>query len=739
MVRDGLWMAGLAAGALLVWRTRVCVPDAPYAFGSGDAFGYFLPAHAYEAERLAAGQLPLWNPYQGAGVPFLAMLQPGALHPARLLALLTTPADAMGWSAFAHLLLALLGTYALCRRVGTRPIPAAMGAIVFATAFALPWLSATSLLESGAWLPLLALGVVAILSGSGWGWVVALGVLGAMPLLAGGYQSSVYTVYGLILVAIAIMGERWMRGLPIGRSALGKLVVAGLLAVATAAPQLLATLSWTAETSRPPRQLTDVQMMTLFTEAARAYRLDVFFFRHSSADVCHLSLPVIMLVVVGIVGRRPLAIAVGLGAFATGLLTLVHPGSVFFSLYKGIPGFGMFRFPSRILVLTSLFAGVGSALGVDALTRARFLAAPARRLAVELLALGAVVALLVVPYRNLIMLPWTAPVAMTTPNPHFFTGATRPSADRRAWVPAGRFDLGVGAFVRQGMRHHVRVLQDYEPLSSRRLGAFLSAVAGLPPPRPDAGRLFDGAILTDAPVRRPQLLDLVAVGSMVTPRKTPPPVAAGWREVARWSDLGVYRNDRALPRAYVVARARFVSDEAAALEALTAAAFDGRSEAVLVGEPTADDARALAVASPMPALPTHIALDEPERVVVEVEPEAPGLLVLADAFAPGWEATVDGVPRRLWQANHLVRGVIVHVGDRRVEFRYRAPGFMQGVALAAISWSVVLLTLATSRVRRRAAAACTSRRASGRRVREPPPGMAGSHAPGGSTPLGPSS
>jgi len=85
--------------------------------------------------------------------------------------------------------------------------------------------------------------------------------------------------------------------------------------------------------------------------------------------------------------------------------------------------------------------------------------------------------------------------------------------------------------------------------------------------------------------------------------------------------------------------------------------------------------------------------------VVEVERAAPGVLVVADAFAPGWTATVDGAPRPLRQANYIVRGIVLRPGDRRVELRYHAPGFGPGLALAAGAWGAVLLALAVRRRR----------------------------------------
>jgi hypothetical protein len=698
-------VACLAAGLAAVFRLRVAAPpDARYVTGVGDIFGYFLLAYTYQAERMAAGSLPFWNPYQGAGVPFLATLQPGALYPARLLLLVATPTAAIGWSTFLHALLALLGTYALCRRLGTSVLAAAMAGVVFTTAFALPWIHSTTLLEPGAWLPLLALAVVAILRGGGWGWVLVLGAGTAMPLLAGGYQMSIYVVYALALVALAVVLDDLARGRPLPVRAFGRLAVAALLAVATAAPQVLPTVAWSAETMRQTKLLTDIQMMPLFTEDARWHRLVVFFFRVSSSDVAYLSVPVIALAALGVVAARPMGTVFGLVALVTALFTMMPVGSVLFAIYKAIPGFGMFRFPSRLLVLTSFFTAVTAALGLSRATRFAALAPAGRRILLELAALAVVVALLVLPYRNELPVAWTAGPQLTSPDPRFFPGNTKPPPEYRAWVPGGRLDLRAGMFVRQGMRQHVRVLQDYEPLSSGRLGTFLAAAAGLPPPGTEALSLFTGALIRDPFITRPELLDLVAVRSVMVPEKGIASRVSGWTNVATTFDLKTFRNDNALPRAYVVPRARFVADETAALDTLKDATFDGHAEVVLVGAADGPVARTVASAPAAPATPARFVRDDPEHVVVAVDPAAPGVLVLADAFAPGWTATVDGAPREILQANYLVRGVLLAPHDREVEFRYRAPGFLPGLALLAAGWGVVLVGLAVARAARRAPA-----------------------------------
>src|SRR6266481_6853979 len=108
-------IAGLIGGVFIVWDVRIAIPATHIALWAGDLFHFFLPSYSFEAERLRALALPFWNPYQAAGVPFLATLNPGALYPARLLLLLTDVPTAMAWSAIGHIVFAALGTFALCR------------------------------------------------------------------------------------------------------------------------------------------------------------------------------------------------------------------------------------------------------------------------------------------------------------------------------------------------------------------------------------------------------------------------------------------------------------------------------------------------------------------------------------------------------------------------------------------------------------------------------------------------
>ena len=82
------------------------------------------------------------------------------------------------------------------------------------------------------------------------------------------------------------------------------------------------------------------------------------------------------------------------------------------------------------------------------------------------------------------------------------------------------------------------------------------------------------------------------------------------------------------------------------------------------------------------------------RVDVSVRSATSGVLVLSDAYAPGWRARVDGVPAVLARADAVFRAVPIPVGTHRVSFTYEPDTFAAGVRIsigALTLWLVLLL------------------------------------------------
>ena len=70
--------------------------------------------------------------------------------------------------------------------------------------------------------------------------------------------------------------------------------------------------------------------------------------------------------------------------------------------------------------------------------------------------------------------------------------------------------------------------------------------------------------------------------------------------------------------------------------------------------------------------------------------DAPGYVVLADAYDPGWRTEVDGRPATLLRANVAFRAVAVPAGRHLVESSYRPRAVSLGLAVSAASAALAL-------------------------------------------------
>jgi hypothetical protein len=75
----------------------------------------------------------------------------------------------------------------------------------------------------------------------------------------------------------------------------------------------------------------------------------------------------------------------------------------------------------------------------------------------------------------------------------------------------------------------------------------------------------------------------------------------------------------------------------------------------------------------------------PCRVVVAVESPEPSMLVIAQSWYPGWTATVDGKPARVWRANHALQAVEIPAGATLVMLKYREPRLAAGAVVSLLA------------------------------------------------------
>jgi len=178
-------------------------------------------------------------------------------------------------------------------------------------------------------------------------------------------------------------------------------------------------------------------------------------------------------------------------------------------------------------------------------------------------------------------------------------------------------------------------------------------------------------------------LSLLSVSDLLHYPDGAPLRLPGLRLVYRGSDARIYRNDRALPKTFLVARQRTVGGVDAALAEISKPSFDGRRLAVtehpVAGLPQADRKPSESTGS------ARLVEYESERVVATANAKTRSMLVLTDLHFPGWKATVDGRPAKIERVDYLLRGVVVPPGAHRVEFSYEPTSWRVGWIISSIA------------------------------------------------------
>ena len=200
---------------------------------------------------------------------------------------------------------------------------------------------------------------------------------------------------------------------------------------------------------------------------------------------------------------------------------------------------------------------------------------------------------------------------------------------------------------------------------------------------------------------RQAVFDRLSVSHVVSDRFESDP---GWPVAASGSwesrQFVIQSNPGRMPRAYVVP---------SAVLAPTGRRFDpgwfrmiDPARHVLMD---IDPFSAIAPGSRQPFTRAEWLQDDPDHPVVRVATTAPGLLVVADTWMPGWTALVDGSSVPVLRGNYAQRVIpLVTPGRHTIALHYSPPGFIVGCALTAVSsvvWLILCVAAITGWIRRR--------------------------------------
>lgn len=186
-------------------------------------------------------------------------------------------------------------------------------------------------------------------------------------------------------------------------------------------------------------------------------------------------------------------------------------------------------------------------------------------------------------------------------------------------------------------------------------------------------------LVTELSDRHLRMLGMLGMRHVVLPPEARLGEGAVLRVAYRGEDAVVLRNPYALPRASVAPAVTVAGTDDEEVGVVTEPRFDAREGAVVRADEVGDAAPAGVEGGT-----ARVVRDENARVELRASLPRPGLVVLGDAWAPGWSVSVDGKPARALQTDVVLRGVQVPAGEHEVVWSYRVPGLRAGALLSLL-------------------------------------------------------
>ena len=180
--------------------------------GFRDSAYLYYPLFKWIDMEWAAGAIPLWNPYDGAGQSLLADGSSSVFYPGKLifgLSFLSYPTR-YGWYLSLHVLLAAVTSFGLAKTLGCNRLGRTVAAVSYAFGGSVLFqVSNVIYLVGAAWLPLALICVWMMYRSGRWIWPLLGGAVCSLMILGGDPQM----VYHVGLIAVASLIGGWVYGL----------------------------------------------------------------------------------------------------------------------------------------------------------------------------------------------------------------------------------------------------------------------------------------------------------------------------------------------------------------------------------------------------------------------------------------------------------------------------------------------------------------------------------------------
>jgi hypothetical protein len=734
----------IALCGLFFWRILTPNPINQVSLVEGDFSGQFVAFAHYQAVRLGQGQVPLWNPYNYGGHPFLADTQSAVFYPPRLLTIAalnltggSTPQrmyGALQLEMALHALLASLLMYAFVRRLTFREPYRVIAGMVAGLTFAYggylmgyPQLQ-LAVMEAGIWIPLALLGIYEATNHDqredkqvGWRWLLLAGVALGLSFMAGHPQTTFFLIY----FAVAYLGWRVWRGHYRWWVFVAGAAIFGLVGGGLAAVQLLPGLEYTRLTVRTTMNVDAMGNGFPFYDLLQI----IFPGMLSLWSPLYFGIAALGLVIYA-VWRRVADYGFWLVAALIALvLSFGHNTVLFDVFYNVVPGASLFRGQERsaylIAVCVSVLAGLGAARllnsgqTADETLDAKF----QRRYKIALWAIAGFAGLLMVTlFVNWLLTNGSSASSKWLGNAAFSVLISIATAllltnTLTNWQKLTLWrSVGIVVLIVIELFSFGRTNPNWEsiPVSARLItpsnvqairtdsASSLARVDGSTIIGANFGTLYGvndiqgisplRLLTVDRALKLPinPLWEVFAVQYIPTANnELPVPSTIITKQddpTTAQSPINLHKLTEPRPFAHLVYKTWVEPDDNSAFGIMSDPSYDARNTVMLSSAPV------ITLPTDPPNDSTaEVTQSEPELLTIKTHSSSAAILSLSLVYYPGWQATIDGQMTELLRADGAFTALVAPAGDHTIQLTYQPISYTIGAIVSLITLIVLAL------------------------------------------------
>lgn len=694
---------------------------------ASDIMDQNYPMRNFLKQSLENKILPLWNPYIFCGFPSFAEGQGGFFYPLNLLLFYFLPSPvAYNYSVILTFLLAGIFTFIYARSIRLSKFASLFAGITFMfSGFFVTRLKHINMINAACWLPLIFFLIEKYFQKKKFPYLISAGMVWALQILAGHFEIAYYSVIGFslyFLFRLCLVYKEQKKFSSLIKMGLNFFWVI-LIGVGISAIQLLPTYEYSKHSIRAegvsyqeatmwtysPSDLTTLIFPYYYGDPAKGNYQGKSIFWENCAYVGFLPLFFAFLTLfvflkknnhlakrgTSFSGTRRYMLFFLFIFFLSLLVIMKRTFPVFKIFWNFVPGFRLFRFQQRFLLLVEFSLALLGGFGFDFLSQKFKLV---RENGFKILVILITVSDLfifgikhnpTINIREWFSKPETVEFLEKDKSlyriysfGHFYTW---PLAYQLAKGWQGDFSpyLGHRKVLPENfnMVYNIFSAGGYTSLFLRRFSQFENLIWK------NVNLFSDGrAIFSENGIKLLSLLNVKYLPTLWDLQSNQLILRMETDFYPQMPKVKIYENKQFVPRIFLVPQNKFLTDEQQILFTLNDKNFN-LQETVIIEENINHGSSSIEDSS------VKMVQYSPQEIKIKTILTADGFLVLSDTNYPGWEVYVNGKKEKILTANYIMRAVALNKGIHEIRFIYQPLSFKRGwiISLIALVMSTFLI------------------------------------------------